>query len=473
MISIINAVFGMFFQLFEWILNGFGEVVVAQIKTRRNEEYKADFLAADKALKRNSTGFYFGHLANTLEQSQMHALVVGQSGSGKSTAVLIPNILRSVCSLCIHDPSGELYQLTARAKKQQGYTIKVIWYDNPELSETINPLSRCHTKSDFRQLAKIIIGSNLGEGGNDKFWNSSAESLIVFFLRLIKNYVDPDLQNLYNLATMVNTFAGTPKAIDKLVINSKDDELYEEYKSIVAMENKVLMNIISTAKAALSLFLDDRIATITNSNSISFEELRRSKTVIYLRSDITNLKYYSCISSIFFEQFFQAMMKELPKADSLPVFCLLDELPSMHLTMLSTAISNLRKFGVSLMCVVQTEAQIISNYGVENARNIMANCFSKLYLPGQPLETCRSLEILCGKYEFQNDAGQQKIRPLLTMDEIRQLNDSLLFLGNLPVIKFRPIPYYEQRDLLNLANLPVLELTEKNISSQRFISDAQ
>jgi len=128
--------------------------------------------------------------------------------------------------------------------------------------------------------------------------------------------------------------------------------------------------------------------------------------------------------------------------------------------MLSNAISNVRKYQSGIHTVWQTQNQVIDLYGVQQSRNIISNCFIKCFLPGIEPNTARELEIMCGKYEFIDNEGHTKIRPLLTADEIRILNESLIFVGNKPVIKMKLIPYYKQKKLLALSQIEPISLSE-------------
>jgi type IV secretion system protein VirD4 len=459
MVQLINAVFTMIFQLFEWILTGIGELVVSQVSTRRNETTNADFLPAHKVLSKNEDGFVYGDMKMPMKDAFSHSLVIGNSGSGKTTCVLLPSILSITnASMVVHDPSGELSFLSSGAKLDQTFNALTMYYDDPSKSEKFNPLSRLKTKGDIKQLCKILIIATLGNGGgNEVFWNTAAESLIALFVRYAIFYTPKEEQNLHNVLGLLNQFAGTPKAIDALMVDTKDEELLTEYKSFVAYDAKLLMNILATAKTALSLFADERIAEITSGDSIDFDELRNTKTIIYIRSNINQMKYFSPLTSLFFEQLFASVMKNIPEPNALPILCMLDECSSLHLPILPIASANLRKYACGLQIVMQTESQIIDLFGVQAARSIIANCFVKCYLPGQPLETARQLEILLGKFEFQNDQGQTKMKSLMSMDEIRTMSESLLLIGNKPAIKLDLIPFYKQKELLRLAKLPPYE----------------
>ncbi|MBK7763317.1 MAG: TraM recognition domain-containing protein [Bacteroidetes bacterium] len=116
---------------------------------------------------------------------------------------------------------------------------------------------------------------------------------------------------------------------------------------------------------------------------------------------------------------------------------------------LPIAISNIRKYSSGLLTVWQTQSQIFDLYGTQQARNIINNCYTKCYLPGQPLETARELEIICGKYEYVDDDNVRRVMPLLSMDAIRVLDESILLIGNKPAIKMKLRPYYEIKWMKN------------------------
>jgi type IV secretion system protein VirD4 len=173
------------------------------------------------------------------------------------------------------------------------------------------------------------------------------------------------------------------------------------------------------------------------------------------------MKYYSVLSSIFFEQFFAATMSKLPEKQDLSVFFLLDEASSLYLNILPVAISNIRKYNAGILQIYQSQHQLFDLYGVPQCRNIIANSFAKVYMPGQPLDTCRELELLLGKFQYVDDNNHEKTRSLLTLDEIRILQESIILCGNLPPIKAKLVPFYEQRELKRQTSLPACKVERK------------
>jgi type IV secretory pathway TraG/TraD family ATPase VirD4 len=223
----------------------------------------------------------------------------------------------------------------------------------------------------------------------------------------------------------------------------------------------MLMSFVATVRTALSIFSDPHVARVISADSIDFESFRNEKTVLYINNNVSDMKYYSVLSSIFFEQFFACVMSNLPKKNDIPIFFLLDEASSLYLNILPTAISNIRKYNSGMLQIYQSQGQLFDLYGVPQGRNIIANSFSKVYMSGQPLETARELESILGKYEYTDNDNNRRTRQLLTMDEIRILKEAIILCGNLPPIKASLIPYYEQRELKRLSVLPAYQPTQK------------
>lgn len=469
MLYILNEILSLVVKLFESILIGVSELILQSIPSRRNENFQADFIHPTKIMSKRQEGFTFGSFSLSIHDSAMNALVVGNSGSGKTSTVLLNTLLKmDGPGIICHDPSGELMPKSSGAKQAQGYKQLVLNLDNPMTSEFYNPLHRIKTISEIKQLSKLLVQTTLGNNTNEKFWNSSAEALITLFIRYVIFHTEKKHHNLFNVLTLLNLFAGSPQVCDKLIISTRDDAIIHEYKSFVAFDAKLLMNILATAKTALNLFSDEGIAQITSRDTIDFESFRKDKVILYIKSNISQMKYFSPICSLFFEQLFASIMERLPQEDDRSIFLLIDEAPVLYLPMLSVAISNIRKYFAGILLVFQTQSQIIDLYGTQQARNIISNCYTKCYLPGVPLETARELELIMGKYEFIDSDNIRRIRPLLSMDEIRVLNESIILCGNKLPVKMRLSRYDQLTELRRLSELPELIIEPKEIINDEY-----
>lgn len=422
----------------------------------KKTEYDADFLDEGELLSRFNFGFCLsGRRSISIEQSFSNALVLGSTSAGKSSRILIPSILKMKgrSSLVINDPSGELYQKTSGALRESGYSIRVLNYSSPAISERYNPLHRVTSISDIQKVAKIIVVNALGTG-KDPFWNTSAESLIALFCKYLIQHTAPEYQNFYNVLHLLNTFSYAPEKIDKLIVETNNKALISEYKAFVAYGDKTLMSIVATCRAALTVFSDPSVATVTSTDTIDLELLRTKPVAIFINNSVKDMRYYSVISSIFFEQFWGAIMSRIPSDAERPIFFLLDEASSLYLSSLPVTISNIRKSKAGILLIFQSYSQIADSYGAQQAKNIAANCFSKVYMPGQPIDVAQELEATFGKFEYLDDKNIRHIRPLMTADEIRKTEDVIILCGNHPPIKTQSVPYFEQFKLSRLSNIP-------------------
>jgi type IV secretion system protein VirD4 len=458
MIQLVNGIISLIASLCEGIITGISQTIVELVPSKRKEAYNADYLNVHKVLDSKEKGFCLtGDKSISIKDSFSNALVFGGSGSGKSTKILLPSLYKMAgsSSLCVHDPSGELAKNSSGYFASIGYSIAILNYAYPELSEKYNPLERVKTISDIKKLSKILITTSLGGGTkSDPFWNSAAENLVTLLIRYVLFYTNKEHHTLYNVLTLLNLFSGSPKQVDILIVQTKDDDLLSEYKSFVAYDTKMLMSIVATSKTALSLFSDPQVAEITSKDTIEFASFRAQKSILYINNDVNSMKYYSVLSSIFFEQFFASVMKQLPQKAELPIFFLLDEASSLYLSILPTTISNIRKYFSGILQVYQSQNQLMDLYGMQQGRNIIANSYSRVYMPGQPLETARELESILGKYEFVDDQNNRRMRQLASMDEIRIMDDAIILIGNKPPIKAKLVPYYEKRELRKLGEIP-------------------
>jgi len=97
----------------------------------------------------------------------------------------------------------------------------------------------------------------------------------------------------------------------------------------------------------------------------------------------------------------------------------------------------------------------------DDADNIVSNCVTKIYLPGQTsMDVLRDLETLSGKCIYTDEKKQERVKQLLTVDEIRLLpeNRTLILSGNKPFIKGRTSPYYKSYKYKKYAQIPPIPL---------------
>ena len=463
--EIITQFFKILFEIiegiFKFIFEAFGEIF-----SKDNKEYKASFASSGILLSRFNYGFCLtGNKSLTRKTSYQNALIIGGTGTGKSPVVLVPSVFKMRGSYIIHNPSGELYSKSPGYLQQKGYQIKVLNFTNPEKSSGYNPLQRIKSTSDIQKVASMLVDTSLGKG-KDPFWNIQAISLLSMLITILKTQ-GGEYQNLYNVRQLLNRLGGDPQSVDALFSEYADEVLFQEYKSFLNYDEKVISGIVATCKASLQIFNDDAVAKVTSFDNIDFSEFRNTPTALYIQNSVADQKYYSVLTSIFFEQFFSFLLCRFPKDNEQDIFLLIDEASSLNLPTLPLAVANVRKHRSGIMLLVQDFNQLIHNYGKYEADGIKANCFAKMYFTGQSLETATELERTLGKFEYKDKKGNKVIRSLMTSDEIRMLNikRALLICGHHPPIKARLRPYYKNSIYRSFSEFPIPETENKSLES--------
>ena len=457
--EIITQLFKLVFELLEGILKFFFEAIELGFSNKK-KEYNAEFASQGILISRYNYGFCLTGRRNlTCKDSYQNALIIGGTGVGKSSVVLIPSLFKMRGSFIVHDPSGELFTKTSGFLKQKGYQIKVLNFTNPQSSSGYNPLIRAQSLSDIQKVANILVENALGGKTKDPFWNTQATSLLAMLISILKKQGN-EYQDLYNVRQLLNRLGGSPESVDALFSEFADEVLFAEYKSFISYDDKVVSGVIATCKASLQIFNDDSVARVTSFDNLDFSDFRNKPTALFIQNSVADQKYYSVLTSIFFEQFFSFLLGCFPKKEEKDIFLLIDEASSLNLPTLPLAVANVRKHRSGIMLLVQDFNQLLHHYGKYDADGIKANCFAKMYFTGTSLETAKELEQTLGKYQFEDNKKRTVIRSLMTNDEIRTMNvkRALLICGHFPPILAKLRPYYKNTTFRNYSNIEVPEI---------------
>ena len=467
---IIEQFFILIFKLIENLLKWFFELIQFTFSAipKKKESYNAEFVWPGILLSKSQHGFCLTGKSNlSVKNSYQNSIIIGGTGTGKSSVVLIPSLYTMIGSFVIHDPSGELYSKSSGYLNQKGYVIKVLNFANPENSSGYNPIVRAKSSSDIQKIASMLVENALGEKSKDPFWNIQATSLLTMLISILKTQPE-EYQNLYNVRQLLNRLGGNPESVDSLFSKNASESLFNEYKSFISYDEKVVSGIIATCKAALQIFNDESVAKVTSYDNLNFQDFRNKPTALFIQNSVADQKYYSVLTSLFFEQFFSFVLSRFPNEIENDIFLLIDEASSLNLPTLPLAVANVRKHRSGIMLLVQDFSQLVHHYGKYDADGIKSNCFAKMYFTGTSLETSKELEQTLGQYQYEDDKKKTVVRPLMTNDEIRTMKASraLLICGHYSPIMARLKPYYKQMRFRDYSSInPPLIQTQVSLDS--------
>ncbi|HUM50754.1 MAG TPA: type IV secretory system conjugative DNA transfer family protein [Chitinophagales bacterium] len=445
---------------FDSSITGISREITAK---EQSHNYTDRFINAKELLNKNNTGFSPDG-TNWLPIKTANFLCCGNSGVGKSSIVSAMSLWRRTESFVVTDPSGELYELLAFILLKAGYKVKVINWSKPDISCGYNSLGHIKSVKEIHTQAHQIVQASLGKGTGDAFWSFQSESLITFFAEVLYYNGDPQYFNWVNVLHLIELLTANPSFVDQLVINTNSQQLINRYKNILALDNKLKMNIVASSLSCLTIFNDPNVQRICSYDTLDFSNMRAEPTVIFIQSDVLNMSYYSTLNSMLITDIISSLMSELPKSsDKYRVLFVLDEFSSLSINNIDTIISNVRKYHISLGILIQSYSQLYSRYGEHIAKTIINNCAARMYFHSQTdATTLHNLEQELGRYSYTID-GKTMNRELKTMSEIRKMDagKAILLYTNFDPVLLSLKPYYDQPLVMHELNKPVPELFDE------------
>ena len=456
----------------------------------------------------------------------LNVLVVGGSGAGKTRFYAKPNLMQCNTSFIVADPKGEMLRSIAPLLIEKGYDIKVFNLIEPENSDGYNPFVYIRKDEDVIRLISNLIQNTTPKNAqqNDPFWEKSEIALDSALMLYRLHEAPPEEQTfemlmflIENAATVEDDEDGYQSPVD-ILFNGLEEEKPEhiavkQYKIFKQASGKTAKSILISAAVRLAAFNLPEIAKMTSYDNLDIGSLGERKRAIFCVIP-DNDNSFNYLVGMLYTQAFQALYfnadsnhgGELP----VPVHIVMDEFANVALPdNFERILATMRSRRISVSIIIQNMAQLKALFK-DSWENITGNCDTLLYLGGNEQSTheyiskmlgketidTRTRGITKGQHGSSNTNYQNAGRELLTLDEVRLLDNSnaLIFIrGERPLIdkKFdilshpniaktadgKAIPYkhsksgkYLRSDLSftikeDLSNIKLLEVDGDNVKS--------
>lgn len=429
------------------ISDGFDSLLeVIDSFSEKDHSANASFGEPSKLISSSNKGWCVdGKRFLDMPTSRRNILVVAGSGRGKSQVQIFPTILNATSSMVINDNSGELSSCIPYLNSN-GVNTMVLNLSS-KTGVYLNPLDGCMGDvSMIRKISKTLLSNSSKE--ND-FFSLSAEDCLSLFIEFVLDLESPQTANLSNVYKLILEYQANPEVVEKLFADKASEAVWVKFKALAGNSEKTLKSITATALSALSWLGDNpTLSELTSQTSFSFDEFRKKQTVLFIQYPVSDANFYAPMVSLVFQSFYRFAFASLPKEEDLDIMMVLDEFSTLiaGLPDYSNIISNSRKFKIP-QCIVLQDESLLSPYK-ELKDNILGNCFVKIYYGGQDKKAFE-LEKLLGNYTYTDkETNQQKQRPLLYANQIREMDNEILVFpsGQKPLI-VKVTPAYKQRSL--------------------------
>ncbi len=338
-----------------------------------------------------------------------NVLVVGTSGAGKTRSIVIPNMLQASGSYIISDPKGNLYKKYKTYLEKQGYVVRKLDFTDPENSSRYNFFKYINNTQDIVKVAHMLMYQYGNASKSDPFWDEAGQLLvqaIIAYLREEWGENEQTLSYFFKLLDMCNVdedSSDVDTALDLIMeeLHKKDSNSYsyKTYRKFRIAASKTLKSIMISVNARLGLYDTPELNKLMAYDDIDIASIGKRKTALFVVVSDTDRSLDGLVN-IFFTQAMNELCRYADREceDSrLPVdvrFILDDFATNCKINDFPRMISSIRSRGISTMLMIQAESQLEKSYGAD-AKTIISNCDSYVYLGGNDVETAKVVAQRC------------------------------------------------------------------------------
>ena len=411
-------------------------------------------------------------LTALVDSDDIHCLMIGASGIGKTAFFLYPNLeyaCASGMSWLALDSKGDLARNYGTiAKNCYGYNVSVIDLRNPTRSDGNNLLTLVNRYMDIarkdpknlaarakaEKYAKILAKTIVNPDGDDSnrgqnaFFYDAAEGLLTSVILMLAEFLPPDKEHPQERRHIVSVFKLVQDLLEPSKVKGKSHfqllmgKLPPDHKArwfagaALNSAEQAMASVMSTVLSRLNAFLDSELEQVLCFDSaIDAEKFASEKSAIFLilpEEDTTkNFMAGLMIQNLSRELFAVADENGGKLQNRVVLYC--DEFGTMPPFDVLPLFSAGRSRRLTLVPIIQSLAQLEKNYGKEGSEIIQDNCQDTIFGGFAPnSQTAEVLSkalgnrtVLSGSVSRGKNDPSQSLqmmeRALLTPDELKSI----------------------------------------------------
>lgn len=415
-----------------------------------------------------------------------HALMSAPTRSGKGVSVVVPTLLTWSGSTVVLDLKQENWDITAGFRSAHGQKCFLLNLA-PRNYQTHrwNPLHYISDDPSFRINDIQKIGQMLFPKIESEapIWQSSARSL---WLGLVLYLIETEELPVTMGEAMRQLTMGDERLAEIIEARQESDnplsqECYLALKEYMDTPDKTRGSVRKGFTAALELFYNPIIDAATAGNDFDLRDLRKKRMSIYVGISPDDLDRLAPLINLFFQQVIDLNTRELPEQNpelKHKVLMLPDEFTAMgKVGVLSKGISYIAGYGLRMLPIIQSPAQLREVYGADAAETFMENHALQIIFAPKNIKVAKEISETLGTTTVKSKSRTKQLvgkssrsentsdhsRALLLPQEVKQIGKQaeILIMENVPPIRCEKVTWFKEKVFVERGNnLKALERGE-------------
>ena len=397
--------------------------------------------------------------------SQLHALIVGTTGSGKTTGFVDQNIevlsrTKDKPTLVISDPKKELYERHAKQLEKQGYTISVLDLREPYSSIRWNPMNvlirRIRTIKELENNLQQKDGKYYGAGEtfisyrdaktriqelkdeifenamdfvytlcpvqnqNQPNWEQGARNLIfglvlAFCEDCLKGKLEEKQLLLFNVYHNITKYCSEDTtALKEYLLEGRDEfsKVRGLVNTVLITSDKTLTSYLSEVNSYMHQLSDNGIMSLTSEHDLNIVDMDEKPNAVFIivpDERFTRHRFVTLFIVQMYKELVEKANTNLRKHQTESAilkrntYFVLDEFANLpKFENIEGMVTVSRSRGVRWLFILQSYSQLAAKYGKEIGDIIKTNCNVKIFIGSDDPETRKEFSELCGNKKIKN-----------------------------------------------------------------------
>jgi len=411
-----------------------------------------------------------------------HVMLHAPTRSGKGVGVVIPNLLTWPDSVVVLDVKRENWEASAGFRAAHGQDVVLFDPLDPEgRTARFNPLGhidRTDAVAVLDELQKLAVMLFPPPQHGDPFWAEAARTGLIGVGAYVAETPELpfSLGAIYRELTHGEPRTRLPEAVRARAAAGRPLSYgcVSAISDFCSASENTFASIKQTITARMNLWLNPRVCAATDASDFDLRDLRERRMSLYLGVSPDNLARVAPLYNLLLQQLVDLNTRERPIADrhAVQVLMVMDEFARLgHAAVIAHGFSYVAGYGLRLLPVLQSPAQLRAEYGPDLAEEIMANCGLEIAFAPKELKVAQDLSERLGFWTYSSrshsrptllSGGKRSTtesdqrRALMMPQELIQMDPGQLILlrAGMPPVRGRKIQYWREKAFMGRVASP-------------------